>query len=58
MPDMGLDWVPLALERVVEVPYDQVDGVRFRHPARLVRWRPDRDGRSCTIGQLHPSKLV
>jgi len=52
IPSMGLDWVPLPPERVVEVAYDQVDGVRFRHPARFRRWRPDRDPRSCTVAQL------
>jgi ATP-dependent DNA ligase len=51
-PDMDLDWAPLRPERVVEVAYDQVDGFRFRHPARLVRWRPDRDARSCSTEQL------
>ncbi len=50
--EMDLDWTPLAPERVAEVAYDRLDGVRFRHPARLVRWRPDRDGRSCTLDQL------
>jgi ATP-dependent DNA ligase len=55
-PDMELDWVPLRPERVVEVSYDQVDGRRFRHPARLVRWRPDREARSCTIDQVHVSE--
>jgi len=51
-PEMGLDWVPLAPRRVVEVAFDQVDDDRFRHPARFVRWRPDRDPESCTIGQI------
>ena len=51
-PDMEHDWVPLRPERVVEVAFDQVDGTRFRHPARLVRWRPDREPRSCTLDQL------
>jgi ATP-dependent DNA ligase len=51
-PEMELDWVPLRPERVAEVGFDQVDGDRFRHPARLLRWRPDRDPRSCTIDQL------
>jgi ATP-dependent DNA ligase len=49
---MELDWTPLRPERVVEVRYDIVDADRFRHPAQLVRWRPDRDPRSCTIEQL------
>jgi ATP-dependent DNA ligase len=51
-PQMEHDWVPLRPERVAEVAFDQVDGARFRHPARLVRWRPDRDARSCTLDQL------
>jgi ATP-dependent DNA ligase len=49
---MDLDWTPLAPERVAEVAFDRLDGVRFRHPARLVRWRPDRDARSCALDQL------
>ena len=52
LPEMGLDWVPLRPDRVAEVTYDQVDGIRFRHPARFKRWRPDRDAASCTIDQL------
>jgi ATP-dependent DNA ligase len=51
-PEMEHDWEALRPERVVEVSFDQVDGVRFRHPARFVRWRPDRDPRSCTLDQL------
>jgi ATP-dependent DNA ligase len=51
-PEMTLDWVPLAPELVCEVAYDQLDGHRFRHPARFRRWRPDRDARSCTLAQL------
>jgi ATP-dependent DNA ligase len=50
--EMDLDWTPLAPERVVEVAYDRLDDLRFRHPARLLRWRPDRDARSCRIDQL------
>jgi ATP-dependent DNA ligase len=49
---MELDWTPLAPVRVCEVGYDRIDGGRFRHPARFVRWRPDRDPRSCDFGQL------
>jgi ATP-dependent DNA ligase len=51
-PEMDHDWVPLIPERVCEVAYDQLDGPRFRHAARFVRWRPDRDARSCTLDQL------
>jgi ATP-dependent DNA ligase len=51
-PDMDQDWVPLAPELVCEVAYDQVDGHRFRHPARFKRWRPDLEARACTVAQL------
>ena len=47
-----LSFVPLRPERVVEVRYDHMEGDRFRHTAQFVRWRPDRDPRSCTFGQL------
>ena len=51
-PDMTMDWVPVRIERVVEVAYTQLDGIRFRHPARFRRWRPDRTPASCTVDQL------
>lgn len=47
-----LSFVPLRPELVVEVRYDHMEGVRFRHTAQFVRWRPDRDPRSCTYEQL------
>jgi len=47
-----LSFVPLTPERVVEVRYDHMEGTRFRHTAQFVRWRPDRDPRSCGFGQL------
>jgi ATP-dependent DNA ligase len=46
------EWEPLAPELVVEVLYDQVTGDRFRHGARLLRWRPDKAPRQCTFDQL------
>jgi ATP-dependent DNA ligase len=51
-PDLPRDWLPVRPERVAEVSYDHVEGRRFRHPARFVRWRPDRDPRSCSVEQL------
>jgi ATP-dependent DNA ligase len=51
-PGKVLSFVPLRPERVVEVRYDHLEGRRFRHTAQFVRWRPDRDPRSCTYGQL------
>jgi ATP-dependent DNA ligase len=47
-----LSFVPLRPERVVEVRYDYMEGDRFRHTTQFVRWRPDRDTRSCTYDQL------
>lgn len=47
-----LSFTPLSPELVVEVRYDHMEGVRFRHTAQFVRWRPDRDPRSCTYDQL------
>lgn len=50
--DRSADWTPLRTCLVVEVQYDQVTGDRFRHGARLLRWRPDKDPRQCTFEQL------
>lgn len=47
-----LSFVPVRPERVVEVRYDHMEGRRFRHTAQFVRWRPDREPRSCTFEQL------
>jgi ATP-dependent DNA ligase len=47
-----LSFVPLRPERVVEVRYEHMEGERFRHTAQFLRWRPDRDPRSCTYEQL------
>jgi len=47
-----LEWEPLRPELVVEVAYDAMEGDRFRHTARFVRWRPDRTPESCTYEQV------
>jgi ATP-dependent DNA ligase len=47
-----LSFIPLRPERVLEVRYDHMEGSRFRHTAQFVRWRPDREPRSCTYEQL------
>jgi ATP-dependent DNA ligase len=49
------DWVPLAPKLVVEVRYDHVTADRFRHGTKLVRWRPDKAPRQCTMEQLAPT---
>jgi ATP-dependent DNA ligase len=55
-------WVPLQPELVVEVSYDHVTGGRFRHGTALLRWRPDKAPRQCTMEQLEaeaaPQRLV
>jgi ATP-dependent DNA ligase len=56
-PDLQLDWIPIRPVAVCEVAYDHIDSLRFRHPARLVRWRPDRDPRSCTVDQFGVAKV-
>ena len=45
-------WVPIRPELVVEVEYDQMEGSRFRHAARFLRWRPDKAPRQCGYDQL------
>ncbi|GAA4591355.1 ATP-dependent DNA ligase [Actinoplanes octamycinicus] len=47
-----LSFTPLRPERVVEVRYDYMEGLRFRHTAQFERWRPDREPRTCTYEQL------
>ena len=47
-----LSWNALRPELVAEVAYDQMEGNRFRHVARFVRWRPDRAADSCAYDQL------
>jgi len=47
-----LSFVPLQPDLVVEVRYEHMEGVRFRHTAQFNRWRPDRDPRTCTYAQL------
>ena len=51
-PEMTMDWTPVAPALVAEVSYDQLDGDRFRHPARFRRWRPDLEPHGCTLAQL------
>ncbi len=45
-------WVPLRLERVVEVKYGSTLGGRFREVTKVLRWRPDKQPLECTFDQL------
>jgi ATP-dependent DNA ligase len=59
--DRDLSFEPLAPVLVAEVAYDHLQGGRFRHTARFLRWRPDRDPASCTYDQLEipvPAELA
>jgi ATP-dependent DNA ligase len=43
-------------ELVVEVRYDKVQGSRFRHGTKLLRWRDDKAPRDCTWRELRPPR--
>jgi ATP-dependent DNA ligase len=46
------EWEPLQPKLVVEVQYDHVSGGRFRHGTKLLRWRPDKSPKQCTMEQI------
>ncbi|HEX5507592.1 MAG TPA: ATP-dependent DNA ligase, partial [Pseudolabrys sp.] len=50
------EWQPLKPKLVVEVCYDHFTGDRFRHGTRLMRWRPDKSPKQCTMEQVHQKK--
>lgn len=45
-------WIPLRIERVVEVKYGSTLGGRFREVTKVLRWRPDKRPADCTFDQL------
>ena len=49
-----LAWTALRPEVVCEVRYDKVEGDRFRHGTRFLRFRSDKEPRSCTWDQVIP----
>jgi ATP-dependent DNA ligase len=49
-------WCPLKPKLVVEVCYDHFNGGRFRHGTKLMRWRPDKAPRQCTMEQVTQKK--
>jgi ATP-dependent DNA ligase len=52
----GLEEAAVRPELVVEVRYDKVQGNRFRHGTRLLRFRPDKDASQCTWAQVRPAR--
>ena len=56
-----LSWEPLRPELVVEVAYEHMQGLRFRHMAQFRRWRTDKKPGDCTYVQLEvvpPQELM
>jgi ATP-dependent DNA ligase len=43
-------------ELACEVRYDKVQGSRFRHGTRFLRFRPDKDPKQCTWKELRPPR--
>jgi ATP-dependent DNA ligase len=50
------EWRPIKPSLVVEVRYDHFSGERFRHGTTLMRWRPDKAPRQCTLDQVEGKK--
>jgi ATP-dependent DNA ligase len=46
----------LRPELVAEVRYDKVQGHRFRHGTRFLRFRPDKDPEQCTWREVRPPR--
>jgi ATP-dependent DNA ligase len=46
------EWEPVDPKIVVEVTYDHFTGGRFRHGTKIVRYRPDKFSRQCTMDQV------
>lgn len=46
------EWEPLNDNLVAEVQFDHFTGGRFRHGTKFLRWRPDKDPKSCTMKQV------
>jgi ATP-dependent DNA ligase len=51
-----LEQAAVRPELVVEVRYDKVQGNRFRHGTKWLRWRDDKDPADCTWRELRPPR--
>src|SRR6266851_1991585 len=56
--DRDLSWEPVRPELVCEVAFDRLENGRFRHGVGFVRWRPDKNPKSCTLAQLKAEASV
>src|SRR5262245_60179313 len=44
--------IPVQPRYVVEVSADHIEGFRFRHGSRLLRWRDDKKPEQCAMEQI------
>jgi ATP-dependent DNA ligase len=51
-----LEETPLEPKLVAEVRYDKVQGNRFRHGTKLIRFRDDKDPADCTWREVRPPR--
>jgi len=51
-----LEQTAVRPEVVVEVRYDKVQGSRFRHGTKFIRWREDKQPSDCTWRELRPPR--
>jgi ATP-dependent DNA ligase len=51
-----LDWNPVKPKLVVEVRFDKLEGNRFRHGTKFMRFRPDKEPGECTWDQVRPRR--
>jgi ATP-dependent DNA ligase len=51
-----LEESPVKQELVIEVRYDKVQGNRFRHGTKFIRWRDDKNPKDCTWRELRPPR--
>jgi ATP-dependent DNA ligase len=49
-----LEQTAVRPEIVVEVRYDKVQGNRFRHGTKFIRWREDKNAADCTWREVRP----
>ena len=52
------EWEPVKPKLVCEVEYDYFSQGRFRHGSKLLRWRPDKAPKQCTMDQVLPAKAT
>jgi ATP-dependent DNA ligase len=51
-------WKAVTPKYVVEISYDHFTGGRFRHGTSILRWRPDKKPKQCTLHQLQEKVVL